>query len=49
MREGQTFEYQWGHGSVDTCTATVTVVYNDGSYEFEYKVYGQLKTGYSKK
>ncbi|WP_176699272.1 hypothetical protein [Flavobacterium crassostreae] len=49
MNKGDTFEYQWGHGSSDTATATVTEVYKNGSYEFEYKVYGQYKTAYSEK
>lgn len=49
MQEGETFEYQWGHGSVDTAQATVTTVYADGSYDFEYQVYGQWRTGYCKR
>ena len=43
MEVGDTLEYQWGHNSSDTTTATVITVWSDG-YTIEYQVYGQWKT-----
>jgi hypothetical protein len=41
---GDTFEYNYGHGSVYTTIATVIHVWGDGSVQIEFEGFNGLET-----